>query len=75
LNASTALDPLDRSAGGKGEVYKAHDARLGRDVAVKVLPTAFTCDPDRLARFEREARMLAVLNHPHIAAIYGLGSR
>jgi Tol biopolymer transport system component/serine/threonine protein kinase len=59
-------------AGGMGEVYRAHDARLGRDVAIKILPNAFTSDPDRLARFEREARMLAALNHPHIAGIYGI---
>ena len=54
-----------------GEVYRARDARLGRDVAIKILPAAFSSDPDRLARFEREARALASLNHPHIAAIYG----
>ena len=59
-------------AGGMGEVYRAHDARLGRDVAVKILPRAFTTDPDRLARFAREARVLASLNHPHIAGIYGI---
>ena len=53
--------------GGMGEVYRAHDTRLGRDVAVKILPRAFTTDPDRLARFAREARVLASLNHPHIA--------
>ena len=58
--------------GGMGEVYRAVDSRLGRDVAVKVLPTRFTADPERLARFEREARMLAALNHPHIGAIFGL---
>jgi serine/threonine protein kinase len=59
-------------AGGMGEVYRARDAKLGRDVAIKVLPAAFTADRDRLARFEREARVLASLNHPNIAAIYGL---
>jgi eukaryotic-like serine/threonine-protein kinase len=59
-------------SGGMGEVYRAHDAALGRDVAVKVLPRAFTTNPDRLARFEREARLLAALNHPHVAAIYGV---
>jgi serine/threonine protein kinase len=59
-------------AGGMGEVYRARDTRLRRDVALKVLPAAFTADPDRLARFEREARVLAALNHPHIAAIYGV---
>ena len=55
-----------------GEVYRAHDTRLNRDVALKVLPDAFTADPDRLARFKREAQLLASLNHPKIAAIYGL---
>jgi Tol biopolymer transport system component len=61
--------------GGMGEVYRARDAKLGRDVAIKVLPAAFTSDPERLARFEREARMLAALNHPHIGAIYGVEER
>jgi len=58
-------------AGGMGEVYRARDINLGRDVALKLLPPVFSTDPDRLARFEREARLLAVLNHPHIGAIYG----
>jgi eukaryotic-like serine/threonine-protein kinase len=59
-------------AGGMGEVYRARDTTLGRDVALKVLPALFTADPDRLARFEREAHTLATLNDPHIGAIYGL---
>ena len=59
-------------AGGMGEVYRAKDLKLQRDVALKVLPSAFASDPERVARFEREARLLAALNHPHIASIYGL---
>src|SRR5262245_5553763 len=58
-------------AGGMGVVYRAHDARLGRDVAIKVMPDALEGDPERLARFRREARLAASLNHPHIAGIYG----
>jgi serine/threonine protein kinase len=58
--------------GGMGEVYRASDTRLQRDVALKILPEAFARDPDRLARFEREARVLASLNHPNIAQIFGL---
>src|SRR5262245_16790032 len=59
-------------AGGMGEVYRARDTKLNRDVALKILPGAFTSDPDRLARFEREAHVLASLNHPNIAHIHGL---
>src|SRR5688572_9516522 len=59
-------------AGGMGEVYRARDTRLDRDVALKILPEAFANDPERLARFEREAKTLAALNHPHIAQIHGL---
>ena len=58
--------------GGMGEVYRAHDGKLGRDVAIKTLPPEFARDPDRVARFNREAKVLASLNHPNIAAIYGL---
>jgi Tol biopolymer transport system component len=64
------LSPL--GAGGMGEVYRARDYRLGREVAIKILPAAFASDPERLARFEREARVLAALNHASIATIYGL---
>jgi eukaryotic-like serine/threonine-protein kinase len=59
-------------AGGMGEVYRATDVNLGRQVAIKVLPEAFAQDPERIARFEREAKTLASLNHPNIAIIHGL---
>ena len=59
-------------AGGMGEVYRAGNTKLGRDVAIKVLPATFAAAPERLARFEREARLLATLNHPNIGAIYGV---
>ena len=59
-------------AGGMGEVYRAYDDRLRRDVAIKVVPGSFAANPDRLARFTREARLLAALNHPNIGAIYGV---
>jgi serine/threonine protein kinase len=58
--------------GGMGEVYRARDTKLGRDVAIKIVSDGFSHDPERVARFEREAHMLAAMNHPHIAAIYGL---
>ena len=70
LGSYTITAPL--GAGGMGEVYRARDTRLGRDVAIKILPPRFTADPERCARFAREARVLATLNHPHIGAIYGL---
>jgi serine/threonine-protein kinase len=67
------LTPI--GAGGMGEVYRARDAKLKRDVALKVLPAAFASDPERLARFQREAEVLALLNHPNIAHIYGVEER
>src|SRR5215471_11470613 len=70
LGAYEILGPL--GAGGMGEVYRAHDPKLGRDVAIKVLPEAFAKDPERLARFEREARSLAALNHPGIVTIFAV---
>jgi serine/threonine protein kinase len=70
LGSYTLTAPL--GAGGMGEVYRARDSKLGRDVAIKILPPHFTDDPERRARFAREARVLATLNHPHIGAIYGL---
>lgn len=59
-------------AGGMGEVYRASDSRLSREVAIKVLPSEVADDPERLARFKREAQVLAALNHPNVGAIYGL---
>src|SRR5246127_5428665 len=61
--------------GGMGEVWRATDTKLNRDVALKILPDAFANDRDRMARFEREAQVLASLNHPNIAAIYGVEER
>ena len=70
LGAYEVIGPL--GAGGMGEVYRARDTRLGRDVAIKIVPESFANDPERRVRFEREARTLAALNHPHIAQIYGV---
>src|SRR6186713_751731 len=76
ITIGTRLDTYEiigsLGAGGMGEVYRAHDAKLNRDVALKILPPAFASDPDRLARFKREAQVLASLNHPNIGHIYGL---
>jgi serine/threonine protein kinase len=76
IQPGTRLGPYEVGAlvgaGGMGEVYRAHDVRLNRDVALKVLPDAFSRDSQRMARFEREAKLLASLNHTNIAAIYGL---
>ena len=76
LIAGARLGPYEivsaLGAGGIGEIYRARDTRLKREVALKVLPDAFSQDPDRLARFQREAELLATLNHPNIAAVYGL---
>src|SRR5207344_2667709 len=70
LGSYEILSPI--GAGGMGEVYRAKDTKLNRDVAIKVLPETFALDADRLARFTREAQVLASLNHPNIAAIYGV---
>src|SRR5437762_7676483 len=74
LDAGTMLGPYEIAApigaGGMGEVYRARDTRLHRDVAVKVLPPAVSADPDRLRRFEQEARAVAALNHPNILALH-----
>src|SRR5450755_760754 len=76
LSATTKLGPYEIlasiGAGGMGEVYRAKDTKLEREVAIKVLPAALAHDPERLARFEREAKVLASLNHPNIAQIYGI---
>src|SRR5216110_1770750 len=76
LRSGLRLGPYEITAaigaGGMGEVYRAHDTRLDRDVAIKVLPDAVANDPDRLARFERDAKTLAALNHPNIATIHGV---
>src|SRR5499427_5720139 len=75
LTAGTRVGPFEIlaaiGAGGMGEVYRARDTKLNRDVALKILPDAFTMDGDRIARFRREAQVLASLNHPNIAHIYG----
>src|SRR5215831_8518763 len=70
VGAYEIVAPL--GTGGMGEVYRARDSRLGREVAIKALPAAFAADPERLARFEREAKLLASLSHSNIAGIYGL---
>src|SRR5271154_5668458 len=79
LSAGDKLGPYEIlapiGAGGMGEVYRAKDIKLDREVAIKVLPDALAQDPDRLARFEREAKVLASLNHPNIAQIYGVEER
>lgn len=76
LKSGTKLGPYEIlaqiGAGGMGEVYEARDSKLGRNVAIKVLLSAFVHDPERLARFQREARMQALLNHPNIATIHEL---
>ena len=77
LTVGTRLGPYEiqspLGAGGMGEVYRARDPRLGRDVAIKILPAAFSSDPERLHRFEQEARAAAALNHPNILAVYDIG--
>ncbi len=76
LAAGTRLGVYEVTAkigqGGMGEVWQAHDTQLSRDVALKILPDTFAADPDRLARFQREAQVLASLNHPNIAQIHGI---
>src|SRR5215468_1664459 len=79
LNPGTRLGPYEIlstiGAGGMGEVYRAHDTRLGRDVALKILPESFTRESDRLHRFEQEARAVAALNHPNILAVFDIGQQ
>src|SRR6202040_947487 len=79
LSAGTKLGPFEIlgliGKGGMGEVYRARDTKLKRDVAIKALPEVFARDHERMARFQREAEVLASLNHPNIAAIYGLEDR
>src|SRR5438093_2247945 len=76
LSAGTRLGPYEVQsafgAAGRGEVYRARDTRLRRDVAIKILPETFAADPDRIARFQREAELLAALNHPNVACVYGV---
>jgi eukaryotic-like serine/threonine-protein kinase len=78
LPSGTKLGPCQISTvlgvGGMGEVYRAHDSRLHRDVAIKVLPERVATDHDRIARFEQEARATAALNHPNIVALYDVGT-
>src|SRR5258708_32103138 len=77
LTSGTKLEPYEiispLGVGGMGEVYRARDARLGRDVALKILPESFAQTPDRLHRFEQEARAVAALNHPNILAVFDIG--
>ena len=77
LTSGSKLGPYEiqspLGAGGMGEVYRARDARLNRDVAIKILPASFSADPDRLARFAQESRAAAALNHPNILSIYDIG--
>jgi len=78
LDSGTRLGPYEiespLGAGGMGEVYRARDTRLDRIVAIKVLPASFAADPDRLQRFEREARTVAALSHPNILAVHDIGT-
>ena len=77
LTSGSKLGPYEiqspLGAGGMGEVYRARDTRLGRDVAIKVLPESLASDPDRLQRFQQEARVLSTLNHPNLLAVYDVG--